>query len=80
LKDNRKGSIQQDFPKIKILNLLLKDLPSFDGSVSKIFDPGWVSHLWFGSEFEKFPPKNPKFSIFSLLGQKKSHWVRLKST
>jgi len=30
-----------------------------DGSGSKFFDPGWVSHLRFG--FGKFPPKIPNF-------------------
>jgi len=47
-----------------------------DGSRSKIFDLGWVgsifcgsswvSHLWFGFEFGKFPLKMSNFSIFSL--------------
>jgi len=41
-----------------------------DGSGSKIFDPGQVSHLWFGFEFQKFPLKMSNFSIFFLLGQK----------
>jgi len=38
----------------------------------KIFWPGsgWVSHLWFGFEFGKFPLKMSNFSIFFLLGQK----------
>jgi len=27
---------------------------------------GWVSHLWFGLEFGKFPLKMSNFSIFSL--------------
>jgi len=31
---------------------------------------GWVSHLWFGFEFGKFPHKMSNFSIFFLLGQK----------
>jgi len=44
-----------------------------DGSGSKIFDPGRVSHLRFGFEFGKFPLKMSKFSIFSL-------WVGSKST
>jgi len=33
---------------------------------------GRVSHLWFGSEFGKFPLKTSNFSIFFSLGQKKS--------
>jgi len=38
---------------------------------------GWVSHLWFGSGFEKFPLKIPNFSIFSPLGHKiSSVWVK----
>jgi len=37
-----------------------------DGSGSKFFDPGRVSHLWFGFEFGKFPLKMSNFSIFSL--------------
>jgi len=32
---------------------------------------GRVSHLWFGFEFQKFPLKMSKFSIFFPLGQKK---------
>jgi len=31
---------------------------------------GWVSHLWFRSEFGKFTLKIPNFSIFSPSGQK----------
>jgi len=27
---------------------------------------GWLSHLWLGFEFEKFPLKMLNFSIFSL--------------
>jgi len=27
---------------------------------------GWVSHLWFGSGFGKFPLKIPNFLIFTL--------------
>jgi len=30
----------------------------------------WVSHLWIGSGFGKFPLKVPNFSIFSLLDKK----------
>jgi len=41
------------------------DWPS-DGSGSKIFNPGWVSHLWFGFEFGRFPLKMSNFSIFFL--------------
>jgi len=39
---------------------------------------GRVSHLWFGSEFGKFPLKMSNFSFFFLLGQKnlsESTWV-----
>jgi len=36
----------------------------------KIFDPGRVSHLWFGFEFGKFPLKMSNFSIFFPSGQK----------
>jgi len=46
-----------------------------DGSGSKFFDPGqvrsifcgsgWVSHLWFGIGFGKFPLKMSNFLIFS---------------
>jgi len=39
---------------------------SRDGSGSKIFDPGRVSHLWFGFEFGNLPRKMSNFSIFSL--------------
>jgi len=45
--------------------LQLNELYS-DGSGSKIFDPGRVSHLWFGLEFGKFPLKMSNFSIFFL--------------
>jgi len=41
-----------------------------DGSGSKIFHPGRVSHLWFGFEFQKFPLKMSNFSTFSPSGQK----------
>jgi len=51
-----------------------------DGSASKIFDPGQVSHLWFGFEFQKFPLKMSIFSIFFLLGQKKLLQVGSEST
>jgi len=51
-----------------------------DGSGSKIFDPGQVSHLWFGFEFQKFPLKMSNFSIFFLLGQKKLLQVGSEST
>jgi len=46
-------------------------LPLFTsgGSWSKFFDPGQVSHPWFG--FGKFPLKKSNFSIFSL-GVKKN--------
>jgi len=36
-----------------------------DGSESKFFDPGRVSHLWLGSEFGKFPLKIPIFLYLS---------------
>jgi len=42
-------------------------IPSSDGSGSKIFDPGWVSHLWYVFGFENFPLKIP--TVCSL-GQK----------
>jgi len=64
------------------LNIEIKRLDKCsDGSGSKIFDPGrvvsifsglgqpgsgWVSHLWFGFGFGKFPLKTSNFSIFSL--------------
>jgi len=41
---------------------------------------GWVSHLWFGFEFGKFPLKKFKFSIFCPSGQKKSFRVGSEST
>jgi len=41
-------------------------MDSSGGSRSKNFDPGWVSHLWFGFAFGKFPLKMSNFSIFSL--------------
>jgi len=44
---------------------------SSDGSGSKNFDPGWVSHLWFGFEFGKFPLKMSNVSIFFPSDQKK---------
>jgi len=31
---------------------------------------GWVSHLWFGFEFQKFPLKTSNFSIFFPSDQK----------
>jgi len=51
-----------------------------DGFGSKIFDPGWVSHLWFGLEFGKLPLKTSNFSIFFPSGQKKLLRVGLEST
>jgi len=39
---------------------------SRDGLGSKIFDLGWVSHLWFGVDFGKFPLKMSNFSKFSV--------------
>jgi len=39
---------------------------SSDGSGSKIFDPGRVSHLWLDLEFGKYPLKTSNFSIFFL--------------
>jgi len=46
------------------------------GSSPKLFDPswvnflllwsGWVSHLWFGFGFGKFPLKTPNFQFFPL--------------
>jgi len=61
-----------------------------DGSGSKNFNPGqvgsiicglgWVSHLWFGFEFWKFPLKTSNFSIFFPSGQKKLLWVGSEST
>jgi len=50
------------------------------GSGSNNFDPGQVSHLWFGFGFGKFPLKISNFSIFFPSGQKKSLWVGPKST
>jgi len=41
---------------------------------------GWVSHLWFGFEFGKFPLKMSNFSIFSPSDQKKSLRVGSEST
>jgi len=35
---------------------------------------GWVSHLWYGFGFEKFPLKIPNFSIFFLSDQKNIFW------
>jgi len=43
---------------------------SSDGS--KKFDLGWVSHLWFGYGFGKFPLKMSNFSIFLPFGSKKN--------
>jgi len=61
-----------------------------DGSGSKFFDPGqvgsifnglgWVSHLWFGLGFGKFPLTTSNFSIFSLRVKKKSLRAGSKST
>jgi len=51
-----------------------------DGSGSKHFDPGRVSHLWFGIGFGKFLLKISIFSIFCPTGKKKSHCVGPKST
>jgi len=47
-----------------------------DESGSKIFYPGRVSHLWFGSEFGKFPQI---FQFFSLRVKKKSRRVGSES-
>jgi len=44
----------------------IEKVVSSDGSRSKIFDPGRVSHLWFGFEFWKFPLKMSNFQFFSL--------------
>jgi len=44
------------------------------GTRSKFFDPGWVSHLWFG--LGKFPLKIQKISIFALWVGSKSTWVK----
>jgi len=47
-----------------------------DGSGSNFFDPGregWVSHLWLGYGFGKFPLKN-----FFLFGSKKISSGRVK--
>jgi len=64
-------------------NTLKKDynwwtINSSDGSRSKNFDPGRVSHLWFGFGFGKFPLKTSNFSIFSPFLSKKisSGWVK----
>jgi len=56
------------------------DFPSLRSSVGsgpKIFNPGRVSHLWFGFEFGKFPLKTSNFLIFLPFGSKKisSGWV-----
>jgi len=51
-----------------------------DGSGSKIFGPGRVSHLWFGFGFGKFLLKMSNCSIFLLLGQKKPFSGRVKNT
>jgi len=49
--------------------------------VGSIFSgSGWVSHLWFGLDFQKFPLKMLKFSIVFLSGQKKSLRVGSEST
>jgi len=37
---------------------------------SCLFRSDWVSHLWFGFEFGKFPQKTSNFSIFFSSGQK----------
>jgi len=37
-----------------------------DGSGSNFFDPGRVSHLWFGLKFGKFCLKTSNFQFFSL--------------
>jgi len=52
-------------------------LGNSDGSGPKNFDPGRVSHSWFGFEFGKCPLK---MSIFFPSGQKKSLRVGSKST
>jgi len=48
--------------------------------MSKIFDPGQVSHSWFGVGVGKFPPKISNFLILFPSGQKKSLRVGSKST
>jgi len=48
-----------------------------DGSGSKFFDPGWVSHLWIGFGFGKFNLKIPNFQFFPLRVKKISlGWVK----
>jgi len=63
-------------------------MQSSDGSGSKIFDPGWVnfcgsgwvSYVWFGFGFGKFPLKISNFSIFSFRVGSKSTQVKSRLT
>jgi len=48
------------------LNLKNESEQGSNGFGSKNFDPGRVSHLWFGFEFGKFPLKISNFQFFSL--------------
>jgi len=59
--------------------LHLKKLKISDGSGSVFCGLGWVSHLWFGFEFQKFPLKRQIFQFFPFRS-KKSLWVGLEST
>jgi len=63
---------------IKMILPLLSLSWASDGSGSKFYHPGWVSHLCFG--FWKFSLKIPNFSVFSPSGPKKSLRVESKST
>jgi len=59
--------IQQYFCfKKKLFQLVVYSLQTSNVSGSKNFDPGRVSHLWFG--FGKFPHKMSNFSNFFPLG------------
>jgi len=64
----------------KCPQLSIQGVGTSDGSGSKIFDTGRVSHLWFGVNFGKYPLKMSNFSIFFPSGLKKSLWVGSEST
>jgi len=63
---------------IRIKMLVMGPGLKFLGSI--FCGSGWVSLLWFGFEFQKFPLKMSNFSIFCPSGQKKLLWVGSEST
>jgi len=56
------------FLKVLAVFYLLCCVACSDGYGSKFFDPGWVSHLWFG--FGKLPLKTSNFNFFPFRSKK----------